>query len=61
MYLSELKLWNYRKYTDADGSTNENDSHLIMSFTKGLNVLVGENDLGRLQNSEWHIINLTNN
>lgn len=42
MYLSELKLWNYRKYTDADGSTNENDSHLIMSFTKGLNVIVGK-------------------
>lgn len=47
MYLSELKLWNFRKYTSEDGSINEHDPHLIVPFTKGLNVLIGENDSGK--------------
>ena len=47
MYLSELKLWNFRKYTNADGIIDENSPHLIVPFTKGLNVLIGENDSGK--------------
>ncbi|MGM8361149.1 ATP-dependent nuclease [Flavobacterium sp. ARAG 55.4] len=46
MYISELKLWNFRKY----GSNNVFDSSnpdLIVPFTKGLNVLIGENDSGK--------------
>jgi putative ATP-dependent endonuclease of the OLD family len=45
MYIKELKLWNFRKY----GSSNElnRDPDLIVPFTKGLNVLIGENDSGK--------------
>lgn len=39
MYLSTLKLWNFRKF----GSLGDMD----LSFTPGLNVLVGENDSGK--------------
>lgn len=46
MYISELKLWNFRKYGNAE------DFHiakpdLIIPFTSGLNVLIGENDSGK--------------
>lgn len=45
MYLSELKLWNFRKYgSDAFELDNPN---LIVPFNKGLNVLIGENDSGK--------------
>lgn len=47
MYLSELKLWNFRKYTNADGSIDVDKPHLVVPFTKGLNVLIGENDSGK--------------
>jgi putative ATP-dependent endonuclease of OLD family len=43
MYLSELKIWNFRKY-----GSNEGDApglHLMLN--KGLNLLVGENDSGK--------------
>jgi putative ATP-dependent endonuclease of OLD family len=46
MYLKELKLWNFRKY----GSTELFDldkPNLVVPFTKGLNVLIGENDSGK--------------
>ncbi|XOV91512.1 MAG: ATP-dependent endonuclease [Bacteroidota bacterium] len=45
MFLSELKIWNFRKY----GSRNFDlsDPHLVVPFTQGLNVLVGENDSGK--------------
>lgn len=47
MYLAELKLWNFRKYTNEDGSINLAEPHLCVPFTKGLNVLIGENDSGK--------------
>ncbi len=46
MYISNLKLWNFRKY----GSINEielDKPDLNLAFKKGLNVLIGENDSGK--------------
>lgn len=46
MYLSNIKLWNYRKF----GATGEIDlakPHLYLNLTKGLNVIIGENDSGK--------------
>lgn len=46
MYLSNIKLWNFRKF----GSENEIDlgnPNLDLKFTKGLNVVIGENDSGK--------------
>lgn len=43
MYLSTLKLWNFRKYcTMADGKPG-----LEIHFQEGVNVLIGENDSGK--------------
>lgn len=47
MYLSELRLWNFRKYSNVDGSIGMNEPHLVVPFSKGLNVLIGENDSGK--------------
>lgn len=47
MYLSELKLWNFRKYTNEDSSIDVSKPHLSVPFVKGLNVLIGENDSGK--------------
>lgn len=47
MYLSELRLWNFRKYTNGDGSIDEQHPHLSVPFSQGLNVLIGENDSGK--------------
>ena len=44
MFLSELKLWNFRKY--GSGTFNIEKPDLCVPFTKGLNVLIGENDSG---------------
>jgi putative ATP-dependent endonuclease of the OLD family len=46
MYLSELKLWNFRKYGSKDLFDIEKPN-LIVPFNKGLNVLIGENDSGK--------------
>ena len=47
MYLSNIKLWNFRKFgTDGDGNT-DNPPNLNLNFTKGLNVIIGENDSGK--------------
>ncbi len=46
MYLSNIKLWNFRKF----GSVSDFDIQkpdLNLNFKKGLNVLVGENDTGK--------------
>ena len=45
MYLSELKLWNYRKY--GSSSFELDKPNLVVPFNKGLNVLIGENDSGK--------------
>jgi len=47
MYLSELRLWNFRKYTSDSGEIYLNSPHLVVPFTNGLNVLIGENDSGK--------------
>lgn len=46
MYLSNIKLWNFRKF----GSTSDFDinlPNLDLELQKGLNVLIGENDSGK--------------
>lgn len=45
MYLSNIKLWNYRKF----GSTvfSLSNPNLNLEFTEGLNVVIGENDSGK--------------
>lgn len=42
MYLSELRLWNFRKYGIIDSNPG-----LVVLFKNGLNLLVGENDSGK--------------
>lgn len=46
MYLSNLKLWNYRKF-GAEGEIDLDKPHLDLNLTKGLNVIIGENDSGK--------------
>lgn len=47
MHLSELRLWNFRKY-GADGqSPDKHDPDLSLQLQPGLNVLIGENDSGK--------------
>jgi len=43
MFLSELKIWNFRKY----GSGESDAPGLHLKLNKGLNLLVGENDSGK--------------
>lgn len=46
MFLANIRIWNFRKY----GSSNEidlNNPNLDLNFTKGLNILIGENDCKR--------------
>lgn len=51
MYLSCLKLWNFRKYGNGkDPFISESQlrsADLYISFSKGLNLLIGENDSGK--------------
>ncbi len=43
MFLSELKIWNFRKY----GSGEDDAPGLYLELNRGLNLLVGENDSGK--------------
>ena len=45
MYISELKLWNFRKYGADDFDLT--NPHLTVPFKSGMNVLIGENDSGK--------------
>lgn len=45
MYLSEIKLWNFRKYGRNDFDISV--PNLTVSLHPGMNVLVGENDSGK--------------
>ena len=45
MYISEVKLWNFRKY--GSDSFDLDKPNLVIPFKKGMNVLVGENDSGK--------------
>lgn len=47
MYLSELKLWNFRKFGHADQTLNLAKPDLKVQFQNGLNVLIGSNDSGK--------------
>jgi putative ATP-dependent endonuclease of OLD family len=46
MYLSNLKLWNFRIF-GVDNSFNILHPNLDLDFKNGLNVLIGENDSGK--------------
>jgi putative ATP-dependent endonuclease of OLD family len=49
MYLKNIKIWNFRKFgSDCTGSEIDlGKPNLNLNFTKGLNVLIGENDSGK--------------
>lgn len=46
MYLSNIKLWNFRKFGSI-GNLDLEKPHLDLNLTKGLNVIIGENDSGK--------------
>lgn len=46
MYLSNIKLWNFRKFGSI-GDINLREPNLDLKLTKGLNVLIGKNDSGK--------------
>ena len=46
MYLSNIKFWNFRKYGNS-GEIDLSIPDLNLNLTKGLNVIIGENDSGK--------------
>lgn len=46
MYLSNIKLWNFRKF-GSDSIIDFEKPDLDLNFTEGINVLIGENDSGK--------------
>jgi putative ATP-dependent endonuclease of OLD family len=46
MYVSNIKLWNFRKY-GSDGELDLKTPNLNLDLNKNLNVLIGENDSGK--------------
>jgi putative ATP-dependent endonuclease of the OLD family len=61
MYISELKLWNFRKYGNVNSlhGININKPDLTVNFSPRLNVLIGENDSGKtaIIDALKHILN----
>lgn len=47
MYISELKLWNFRKYGNGVNDLDLDNPNLNIPFEKGMNILIGENDSGK--------------
>lgn len=47
MFLSELKLWNFRKYGQATNEIDIRNPNLSINFNSGLNLLIGENESGK--------------
>lgn len=47
MYLSELRLWNFRKYGCDDDDLDKIAPAVCVHFNPNLNVLIGENDSGK--------------
>ncbi len=47
MYLSELKIWNFRKYGINGDNYETSEPGVKVNFNNGLNVLIGENDSGK--------------
>ncbi|RXJ51222.1 ATP-dependent nuclease [Gelidibacter gilvus] len=46
MYLSNIKFWNFRKFGSV-GDIDLSKPNLDLTLTKGLNVIIGENDSGK--------------
>jgi putative ATP-dependent endonuclease of OLD family len=47
MFLSELRLWNFRKYGVGTDELDPAKPGVVAIFNQGLNVLIGENDSGK--------------
>ncbi len=47
MYLSELRLWNFRKYSIGSDEFDDIAPAVAVILNPGLNVLIGENDSGK--------------
>lgn len=55
MYLSELKLWNFRKYVIVSGADfDTSEPALTVCFHEGVIVLIGENDSGKTAIIDCH-------
>ena len=47
MYISNLRLWNFRTFGSPDYKIDLKVPHLEVDFKPGINVLIGENDTGK--------------
>src|SRR3989338_1321671 len=47
MYLSNLKIWNFRKFGRINEDIDLAKPNLNVDFNKGVNLLAGENDSGK--------------
>ncbi len=47
MHISNIKLWNFRTFGTNTEISNESLPNLDLNLTKGLNVIIGENDSGK--------------